>query len=196
MAGKILIDAGLNEEWNILPRFQQYRRRRRAPPCERPFPPHRSLLRPIGTSAYLTHPSHHRRMFAPGASVAFGLRPQCGANRLFIGPISKGCSGSTAADPGAYDLGRSLNGGGRRSMRAARWQGCTAQGSKVLAIFLSLLPKSCYGASFGQKRPPGGGVFNEAGMFDRTTVGRARGGAQAGESGHKEKMALGVRASP
>jgi len=126
----------------------------------------------------------------------FGRGPLSRASRPFIVTPLKARSGSTAADPGAYDLGRSLNGGGRRSMRAARWQGCTAQGSKVLAIFLSLLPKSCYGASFGQKRPPGGGVFNEAGMFDRTTVGRARGGAQAGESGHKEKMALGVRASP
>ena len=33
-------------------------------------------------------------MTAIYASVAFGLRPQCGANRLFIEPISKGCSGS------------------------------------------------------------------------------------------------------
>src|SRR5271165_678262 len=30
----------------------------------------------------------------PGASVAFGLRPQCGAYRPFVGPTSKGRAGS------------------------------------------------------------------------------------------------------
>ncbi len=64
------------------------------------------------------------------------------------------------------------------------------------AIFLSLLQKQCYDASFGQKRPPVGGTLNEEDMFDRTTVGRARGGAQTGESGQKEKTAPGVGASP
>jgi hypothetical protein len=33
--------------------------------------------------------------------------------------------------------------------------------------------------------------LSEAGMLDWTTVGRARGGAQTGESEHKEKMAQG-----
>ncbi len=62
-------------------------------------------------------------------------------------------------------------------------------------ILLSRLQNPCYRASFGQKRPPVGGTFNEASMIDRTTVGRARGGAQAGEAGQREKTAPGVGAS-
>ncbi len=52
------------------------------------------------------------RRATPGASVAFGLRPQCGANRLFIGPISKGCSGSEAeiqTDPLTFQRIRALS---------------------------------------------------------------------------------------
>jgi hypothetical protein len=52
-------------------------------------------------------------------------------------------------------------------------------------IFLSIFRNPCYGGSFDQKTALIAAEFNEAGMVDWTTVGRARDGAQAGESGQE-----------
>ncbi len=60
----------------------------------RPTPAVRLLVTNVALRVELARSKLLSGASVPGASVAFGLRPQCGANRLFIGPISKARSGS------------------------------------------------------------------------------------------------------